>query len=60
LLADGAGYIGSHIEYKFDEAGELDVVLDYLSTALMKHFPERAAFITGEITSDSDFVCRCR
>ena len=56
LLTGGAGYIGSHIAHQFVEAGESVVVLDNLNTGLMERLPERATFIKGDITSDSDLA----
>jgi UDP-glucose 4-epimerase len=49
LVTGGAGYIGSHMTYALDDAGEKVVVLDNLVTGIRGLVSPRAVFIQGSV-----------
>jgi UDP-glucose 4-epimerase len=50
LITGGAGYIGSHMAYKFLDAGEKIVVIDDLSTGFKWLLPGNVPFINGNVS----------
>ncbi|MTI42781.1 UDP-galactose 4-epimerase [Roseibium hamelinense] len=55
LITGGAGYIGSHTVWTFQDAGETPVVLDNLTTGFDWSLPEDVPLYRGEV-SDKDLV----
>lgn len=57
LVTGGAGYIGSHVALAFLDQGERVVVVDDLSTGVLRNIPASAQFIQGDV-GDKQFVCQ--
>jgi len=55
LITGGAGYIGSHANLAFEEAGYQVVVLDDLSTGVRSSVPSHISFVEGD-AGDEEFV----
>lgn len=49
LVTGGCGYIGSHMVWELDDAGEEVVVLDNLSTGFDWVLPERVTLVMGDV-----------
>ena len=49
MVADGAGYIGSHVVEALIEEGFSPVIYDNLSTGHIESVPEGVPFVEGDI-----------